>query len=1589
MPELPPRSDRDIAVVGLAVGAPGGFSVGSFWSNLSEGADLITEVPPEIIEPFYFGAKDNSQVDRFYNNRGGFTDRIVTDPLRYGLLPIAADGADPDQLVSLMLTDFALADAGMLGQDLTRSCVIVGRGQFAGLPQLISSEMVRTAESLTRILKAALPLLPDEAIDKIKKDYQSRFGRYQGDTVTANMPNLVAAGVAHRYDIHGPAYVVDAACASGVVALEHGIRLIQVGECDSAVIGAMHTGQNSVFWSAFNVMGAMSKRGVIAPFSQDADGLLIGQGAGFLVIKSLEQAEKDGNRIYAVIKATATGSDGAGTNALVTNPAGQRRVLEEAWRKCGLDPEQVGYVETHGTATQIGDANELQTLTEFFGDATHPRAYLGSVKSNIGHTMPAAGMFGLIKTILALFHRQIPPTLHCEKPLTAMAKSRFEPAQELIDWEEAGLPLVAGVNAFGFGGANAHAVLTAYQEPAAQARRYRVDRRRQYFPDVIALAGKTKEDLLSVIDMKHATSHIGSFLGQPGDPYRIVVFNPTAERLALACDIIRADKPWRGRSDIWFTNQPLLRDGGKTVFMFPGYSLTGEAERDSVVDELDIPYTDFPTDDPVIHDAAAEYYTCLLLHEALLKTGITPDLYTGHSVGEWFAARAIGVLDESFDRLVLDFAEDPNLQIDPDEVPDFKLVAIASEIDPAVRQRLLAVPGVTLSNDNCPSQIVISVLGPESLDLVKGILDEAKAFYTVLPFASALHTPYIEQVMDVPILAMRQVATHPSPYPLWSAVTLDQLDTTQAADSAGAAEVFAAELSQPVRYRELIEKLYAEQDARVFIQVGPGPLTGFVDDTLKGREFASIGTTTPGRVSLDQLRRVHAVLYTEGSPMADIAFVGMRAEFREAKSVYYIPQGAPLLQDLQSLDEAVEQYYGPAAAAGASAAGLGLEDLGDLSNPLVEALDDNVRQAIQLQHDVVRRFRDRGLLATATAGPAAIRGGGRTATLATAPAPPAAAQAVGSGTVATQAVGSGTVATELATATGPDTAAAPDTDTTTRKNRLTTWRTDAKRAEGMDWTSSEQLGSRASAIADFRAGAKKSTVTPEQAAQAMAGLRAAKHRRGQRIEVPLVIDIRDYPLTYDHSIVRQPRGWEEFRPKEVYPIVPLTMSLELMVELARQQIPESYHPVRLGPITAMNFMSLNEPFEAAVKCFWKSDVQVSLTIEGYLMMDVTFAETYPEPPAGYRAELEAQLGEDAGPLFSPKETYADFAFHREAYHSSVAMTRNAVRGMEGQVRKAAGKGSLLDQIGQAIGLFLHLHEKDNRVSFPVRVAEIKFYGDMFDQDGTFDACLFVKGLTDNFITGEGIYERDGQTWLTYRGWVNQRLSFDEAIWDVVMRPERSVMSEEVAPGVFYVVNRNPNQQAIIFVALRYLTWDENMVLEDIESWDGKCAFTWGRVALKDAVRRALWPADAMPYPVAITTRYDEAGRVYVTDREGLPLREGLDVSLAHKTDRAAAIVADRPVGLDLERIEERNQGFLDLAFNPAELELLAEQGDQAEWATRFWVAKEAYAKMTGEGLRGNPRRFSVEAVDGEVLSVAGTRVVTRRLEDDHIVGWTI
>ena len=491
--------DTDIAITGMSALFPGAANMDEYWHNIINKKDAVQQVPASRIDAAYF----HDRQDGFYCDRGGFIDGLAQfDPLEFGILPLATEGTEPEQLLALSLAAKALQDAGVApGENiLQKTSIIIGKGNYTGPAATNVIEIVRTGEQVTKLLQQLVPGIATETLDRVKAEFIQQKNRYCADTAMGLIPNLVASLVANRLNLGGAAYTIDAACASSLIAIDHAVQELQHGRADMVIAGGVHAGQNAPFWSIFTKLGALSKSKQIKPFDQQADGLLIGEGCGFVVLKRYADAVQNGDRIYAVVKGVGVSSDGAGTSVMSPSVKGQQRAVEQAWRNAALDPQQVGYIEAHGTGTPLGDRTELQTLAAIFGNgAGLPHAGIGSVKSMIGHAMPAAGIAGVIKTALALYHEMLPPTLHCSQPLPQMLETRFRPVQDAAGWNETGLPKIAGVNAFGFGGINAHVVLQGADTIHSTKNTYKYNNIRNEKDAVLVLARSSSDALLEAL----------------------------------------------------------------------------------------------------------------------------------------------------------------------------------------------------------------------------------------------------------------------------------------------------------------------------------------------------------------------------------------------------------------------------------------------------------------------------------------------------------------------------------------------------------------------------------------------------------------------------------------------------------------------------------------------------------------------------------------------------------------------------------------------------------------------------------------------------------------------------------------------------------------------------------------------------------------------------------------------------------------------------------------------------------------------------------------------------------------------------------
>jgi phosphopantetheinyl transferase len=485
-------------------------------------------------------------------------------------------------------------------------------------------------------------------------------------------------------------------------------------------------------------------------------------------------------------------------------------------------------------------------------------------------------------------------------------------------------------------------------------------------------------------------------------------------------------------------------------------------------------------------------------------------------------------------------------------------------------------------------------------------------------------------------------------------------------------------------------------------------------------------------------------------------------------------------------------------------------------------------------------------------------------------------------------------------------------------------------------------------------------------------------------EEPIQLLFEDHPYLIDHAIVRQPKDWPY--QEDLNPVVPLAMTIELLAEIAKRHDPNR-KIVKMAKITAYQWIGLERPFNGTIKGTWKTPDILEVNLDGYAKAEIHLGDEWPAPPPEYEGAID--VGDEILPQLDPEETYDRFAFHGPMYHVCKTQTKIGARGMIGMGWKAEGKGSLLDGMGQQLGLFLHLTQTENTISFPVRIKEIAFYADIFDQDGIFEQSMVITRLSANSIMANMIIKREAKMWCVTHEFVCQRFKNYLPVWNVILKPQYNLLAEEIAPGLYSYTNTSEDT-VLGLLGKRYLNHKEIGEVDKLDSKVRQRERVVSRIALSDAVRSFVrGDREEMLYPIEIFYSHDENGKPQVHgERNAKELLEGVHVSLAHKGLTAVAVAADKPIGIDIEVIEEKSEGFKDIAFTKREQELLASL-PQPEGTIRFWVAKEACAKKAGTGIKGSPKHFEVNAVDGDVLSIGDEKVQTMLLRKEYIVGWTI
>ncbi|GAA4092688.1 hypothetical protein GCM10022248_73920 [Nonomuraea soli] len=465
--EASPEHTDGIAIIGMAGTLPGSPDLDTFWRHLADGDDLIRDVPEDRAD-----LRENPDTA---NVRAGFLDDVGSfDAALFGISPKEAALMDPQQRLFLQTVWRTIEDAGY------RPSALAGTrtGLFAGVSACDYDDLLR---------EHGVPV--------------------EAHTASGVAGCILANRVSHFLDLHGPSEAIDTACSSSLVALHRAARAIEAGECEAAIAGGVNLTLSPGLYIAFGKSGMISDDGTCKTFDERADGYGRGEGCGAVLLKPLSAALADGDQVLAVIKGSAVNHGGRASSLTAPNPEAQARVLVDAYRKAGIDPATVTYLEAHGTGTRLGDPIEIEGMKKAFAELYtdwdlpapgEPHVAVTSVKTNIGHLEAAAGIAGLLKVLLCMKYGELPPTLHYDQPnpYLRLEGTPFFINDRLRPWDgvagEDGAPVRrAGLSSFGFGGTNAHVVLEAYERPPAPS----PSSSSEGGPQVLVLSARTPEAL--------------------------------------------------------------------------------------------------------------------------------------------------------------------------------------------------------------------------------------------------------------------------------------------------------------------------------------------------------------------------------------------------------------------------------------------------------------------------------------------------------------------------------------------------------------------------------------------------------------------------------------------------------------------------------------------------------------------------------------------------------------------------------------------------------------------------------------------------------------------------------------------------------------------------------------------------------------------------------------------------------------------------------------------------------------------------------------------------------------------------------------
>lgn len=908
-----PATD-DIAVVGMACMFPQADNLRQYWVNIVQGVDCIEEVPADRWNVNDYFSPDRMARDKVYSKWGGFLGKMKFDPMRWRIPPASLKSIEPLQLLSLEIAWRAMIDAGYDRREFPKEKAGVIFA-CAGSHELGGDYCFRT---MMRHYLPRVEGVSDEARAEIYSSLEDQLAEWTEDSFPGFLLNVVAGRIAREFDFNGTNFVVDAACAASMAAVQTAVDQLRTGNADMMLVGGADATNNPFCFMSFAKTHALSAQGRSRPFDESADGIALGEGIGVMILKRLRDAERDGDKIYAVIKGVGSSSDGKNRSLTAPHPPGQIRAVERAYADAGVSPASVALFEAHGTGTVVGDAAELTTLTEVVRAQTGQTqiAAVGSVKSMIGHTKTMAGLASLIKIVLALKHRTLPPTIGVENP-TDRVDFRHSPLyvnSQTRPWlEEFGQsPRRAGVSSFGFGGTNFHVVLEEYcgdfQNSAEVDLLPRSVElfvwRRSSREEIVRQLGVLEERLAALPQVELAqlavsVAHEEELARRHGAEatYRLAIVADSVEDLRkklgkTAQSIVTRDQ-WIDPTGVYYSQAAPVQQS-QICFLYPGqgsqtvnmlsdlvvqnrwsYGLFAHA-NELLAEQVPHPLTRYIYPAPAFTDEDRDRQSRelrdtriaqpalglveLFATDLLQRYGIRPGMAAGHSYGEHVALHVAGCFGR--DDLLWLSAMRGHVCAEAARTSPGGMAAVQADAKTTESALLECELPICLANHNSPDQTVIA--GTDAaIDAAVKLLTEKGLRAKRIAVSAAFHSPLLHRSAEQMAVHFGKVKFAKPAIPAYS----NTIGAQHGDDPAAIRKLLVRHFDEPVLWEQQVRQMHKD-GARVFLEVGPGKvLSDLVRRILDDPVVTTIPLEARGRRGDAQLAHLLAQTAALGLPV--------------------------------------------------------------------------------------------------------------------------------------------------------------------------------------------------------------------------------------------------------------------------------------------------------------------------------------------------------------------------------------------------------------------------------------------------------------------------------------------------------------------------------------------------------------------------------------------------------------------------------------------------------------------------------------------------------------------------------------------------